>query len=294
MLTNERLTKAYQHALLIPFSTCDSFVFFSDLHRGDDSISDEFVRNQTLVLHALNYYFEEGFTYVEAGDGDELWEYIDFKTIRYAHADVFSLLKKFYQAKRFYLLYGNHNISLKNKAYVKRAYASFYDDNKQKRISLFPSLMVHEALVLKARDSGKELFVVHGHQGDFMNDQLWFVTKLLLRYFWRYLHVVGFHNPASPAKNLFTRHKVEKAYKKWIRTHKKILLCGHTHRQHYPKPGELPYFNTGCCIRSKSISCIELKNNELALIDWRIHPDKDGTLKVTRSVVCGPKNIDSF
>jgi hypothetical protein len=65
---------------------------------------------------------------VEAGDGDELWEYSKFKHIRVAHSDTFVTLKKFFDKKRLIMLYGNHNIYLKNKDYVSKNYYSFYDE----------------------------------------------------------------------------------------------------------------------------------------------------------------------
>ena len=98
MFTDKRLTSAYKTALIKEFDDNSKFIFFSDMHRGDDSVSDEFARNQNVLLHALDYYYKNGYTYVEVGDGDELWEYIDFKTIRFAHSDIFIVLKKFFDS----------------------------------------------------------------------------------------------------------------------------------------------------------------------------------------------------
>jgi hypothetical protein len=74
MKTEQRLTRAYKKAKIEYFDNQSKYVFFSDVHRGDDSVSDEFARNQNIYLHALNYYYKEGYVYIEAGDGDELWE----------------------------------------------------------------------------------------------------------------------------------------------------------------------------------------------------------------------------
>lgn len=78
MFTDKRLTSAYLNAKVEYFDTKSKYIIFSDCHRGDDSASDEFTRNQSVLLHALEYYYENGYRYVEAGDGDELWEYSDF------------------------------------------------------------------------------------------------------------------------------------------------------------------------------------------------------------------------
>ena len=294
MYTDKRLTQAYQKARTVHFDAESKFIFFSDLHRGDDSVSDEFARNQIVLLHALEHYYQEGYTYVEVGDGDELWEYKDFKYIRQAHGDVFTSIKKFFDQDRLYMLYGNHNINLADKRYVRRNYFHYYDEYSQEQRELFPGIIPYEALVLKERTTGQEIFVVHGHQGDFLNDQLWQVSRFWLRYFWRYLHVVGFRNPASPARNQYKRHKIEKNYSRWIRKHRRILICGHTHRPKFPKKKELPYFNTGCCIHTKGISGIELIGNQLYLVDWRLRAGEGGEMKIVRSIVRGPQPIGRY
>lgn len=294
MFTDKRLTQAFKKARIEYFDKNSRYIFFSDCHRGDDSMSDEFARNQQLFIHALDYYYNNGYVYVEVGDGDELWEYPNFKHIRLAHSDVFLELKKFDNDKRLIILYGNHNIYLRNKFYVKRNYYHYYDEFNQQMQSLFSGITPCEALVLKRRETGQEIFAVHGHQGDLMNDQLWVISMVMLRYFWRYLHVVGFHSPASPAKNLYKRHKIERAYKRWIRNHKRILICGHTHRPRFPKKKELPYFNTGCCIHSKGLTGIEILDGKILMVDWRIKADEAGALHVVRTVVRGPEDISKY
>ncbi|MDR0948231.1 MAG: serine/threonine protein phosphatase [Lachnospiraceae bacterium] len=293
MHTNKRLSKAFAHSKTILIKKDAKFIFFSDIHRGDDSVSDEFARNQSVLLHALDFYYENEYHYVEVGDGDELWEYKDFRYIRQAHGDIFTVLKKFFDAGRLYLIYGNHNIALKKRRFVQKNYFRYYDEYAQKCKNLFPGITPYESLVLRDRSTGKQLFVVHGHQGDFWNDQLWAFSRFWLRYFWRYLHVVGFRNPASPAKNHYKRHKIEKNYKKWISLNQIPLICGHTHRPRFPKQGDIPYFNTGCCIHTKGITGIELVDQKLYLVDWRMRAQSDGTLKMTRTVVRGPKSLES-
>ncbi len=294
MRTDSRLTQAYKNAKVKYFDESSKYIFFSDIHRGDDSVSDEFTRNQNIYLRALNYYYKQGYECVEVGDGDELWEYPTFKHIRLAHTDIFIALKKFFDDHRLTILYGNHNIYLKSKRYVSENYYTFYDEYNQERVELFRDLEPYEALVLKQRNTDQEILVVHGHQGDFMNDQLWFVSMILMRYFWRFMHVVGFENPSSPARNLYKRHKVERAYKKWISKHKIMLICGHTHRPKYPKNNELPYFNTGCCIHTRGITGIEILDGKILMVDWRTAADDDGVVRIERIVVRGPEPIDKF
>jgi UDP-2,3-diacylglucosamine pyrophosphatase LpxH len=294
MFTDRRLMQAYKNAKIEHLDEKSKYIFFSDCHRGDDSVSDEFARNQAIFLHALDYYYNNGYVYVEAGDGDELWEYSKFKHIRLAHSDVFIVIKKFFDAKRLVILYGNHNIYLRSKSFVRRNYYTYYDDYNQDIHEFLKGVIPREALVLKNKKTGQEVLVVHGHQGDFMNDQFWMVSMFFLRYFWRFMHVVGFQNPSSPARNQFKRHKIERTYKKWIEKRKIILICGHTHRQKFPKNDELPYFNTGCCIHTKGITGIEILEGSIMMVDWRALADKEGNLRIERHIMRGPEPIENF
>ncbi|MGE4486128.1 MAG: metallophosphoesterase, partial [Oscillospiraceae bacterium] len=288
MFTDKRLTDAYKKAEVKYLDENSRYIFFSDCHRGDDSASDEFTRNQNVLVHALDYYYNNSYVYVEVGDGDELWEYSDFKDIRLSHSDVFLSMKKFYNDNRLILLYGNHNIYLKSKNYVRKNYYNYYDDYCQDTLDLFNGISPQESLVLKDRATGLEILAVHGHQGDLMNDQLWVMSMLMMRYFWRFIHVVGFQNPTSPAKKLYKRTKIEVKYKNWIRKNKIMLICGHTHRPKFSEPGNTPYFNTGSCVRTKGITGIEIFKGSIMMVDWRVKSDPDGNLRVVRTIVRGP------
>lgn len=288
MNTNGRLNDAYKNAKRIPLDSQSKFVFFSDCHRGDDSVSDEFARNQTLVVAALNYYYQNGFTYVEVGDGDDLWSHRKLQYIRTAHTDVFTLLKKFYKKRRFYMLYGNHNICLSNPKFVAKNYYYYYDEYTGEKEPLFYGLKPLESIVLKEVNTGQEILVLHGHQGDILNDQLWFLSMIGVRYFWKFMHVVGIRNPASPAKNQHKRHHIEKNYSTWIRQHGKMLICGHTHRMKFPRKGEVPYFNIGSCVQTKGITTIEIVRKKITLVEWRVRCDEEGMLYAARRVIRGP------
>lgn len=294
MFTEQRLNEAYQGALKRKINDQSKYIFFSDQHRGDDSVSDEFQRNQMLFIAALEYYNKEGYTYVELGDGDELWEHKEFRHIRIAHSDVFTTMKKFYDDHRMIMIYGNHNMKLRDPDYVAKNYYYYYDEYEEKNTELFPRLKPVEALVLMYEKTGQHIFAVHGHQGDAANDQFWIPTMLSVRYFWRFIHLVGFKNPASPSKNQTTRHIVEKHYSKWVRKNRVMLICGHTHRMKFPKRGEVPYFNCGCCIHSKGINGIEILNGKIMVVQWRVVVDENQYVRVKRTIIRGPQDISSF
>ena len=72
MKTKTKLDAVFEEAFPVPFDEKSKFVFFSDIHRGDDSLSDEFGRNRHIYSHALDYYYQNDYTYIKVGDGDEL------------------------------------------------------------------------------------------------------------------------------------------------------------------------------------------------------------------------------
>lgn len=294
MFTKQRLTGAYKGATVKEFNEETKYVFISDHHRGDGSLSDEFTRNRNIFQYALDYYYQNDFVYVEAGDGDELWEYQDFKHIKNAHPGVFSTIKKFYDDDRLIMMWGNHNIYLKNPKYVAKHYYTNYDEYHDTFFDFLPNLKPIEALVLKNERTGQEILTVHGHQGDAPNDQFWRLTMLSLKYFWRFLHAFGIRNPSSPVKNISRRHKIEKNYSKWIAENKMMLICGHTHRFKFPKKNGVPYFNIGCCVYPTIITAVELIGEEIQLVRWHVQSEKDGNLRIVRQVMRGPVNVSEF
>lgn len=291
MNTEKRLDECYKKSEVIEFDENSRFIMFSDIHRGDNSMSDEFAHNQNIYFHALNQYLNEGYTYFELGDGDELWEHSKFSVIMSAHSDVFLLLKKFYERNRLRMIYGNHNIYLKSKGWIKRNFYRFIDEFLDKQADLFKNITIPESYILKYKETGFEFLVVHGHQGDLFNDKLWYPSMLSLRFFWRFLHVLGFQNPASPAKNRLKTHKIEVNFSRWIEKNKKAIICGHTHRPKLSNIGELPYFNSGCCIHPRGINGIEIIDGQIMLVDWRVRPGKDGNLRISKKIIRGPIDI---
>ncbi len=55
MRTVNRLEKVYHSAFRVDFDDQSKFVFFSDTHRGDDGLSDDFGRNKHIYNFALSY-----------------------------------------------------------------------------------------------------------------------------------------------------------------------------------------------------------------------------------------------
>jgi predicted phosphodiesterase len=299
MSTATRLMEVFQEARKhpIPINDTSRFILFSDCHRGDNSWADEFARNQTLYLFALEHYYKKGFTYIELGDGDELFNNKSFSDIFDAHSHVFWLIKRFHDARpsRFYMLYGNHDIMRANPRIVaKTLQASYYDRDRKRELPLLPGIQVHEGLVLKHTPSGGEIFLVHGHQGDLFNDRLWQVSCFLSRTLWKPLELLGFTQPISPARDITKRVKIEKRIQAWITEENQPLISGHTHNPSFPQMGEISYFNTGSCIHPRGITGIEIQGGQMVLIKWWITPDRNGRLCVTREELDKPRTVASL
>lgn len=294
MSTNKRLTEVFKSAKEIPFDHSFKFIFFSDCHRGDNSWADDFAHNQCLFFHALNHYYNNGFTYIEIGDGDELWENRRFADIRRAHSHIFWLMRKFHKENRLYLIWGNHDIERKNRNTVSKTLHRYYDDRKERYEPLFKGIEVHEGLVLKHSGTDNKIFLVHGHQGDLKDDYLWRLGRFFARHCWRHLQLLGIRDPTSPAKNFKKRREVERRIIKWVKANNQMLIAGHTHRPMFPDEGAPPYFNDGSCIHPRCMTGIEIKNGEILLIKWYVKPEKGGALCVTREVLAGPKKLQSF
>ena len=91
----QRISNAFRDAPVLPLDCGSRLVLFSDCHRGVGNSNDNFLKNQHLYLAALQHYFQKGYTYLELGDGDELWENRSLARIIDIHDDVFCLLKEF-------------------------------------------------------------------------------------------------------------------------------------------------------------------------------------------------------
>jgi predicted phosphodiesterase len=300
--TSRRLSEVFDAAKQneVSFDENGKFILFSDCHRGDNSWADDFAHNENIFLYALDYYLGKGFTYIEVGDGEELWENERFEDIVEQHREVYYLMNEFHSKDRLYLIRGNHDIERQDRydGYFLEgrgkalqgltASSQYYHDlmvDRAEEGPLFEDIEVHEGLVLRYEGTENRIFVVHGHQGDLINDYLWRLGKFGVMHGWRHLQLAGVNDLTSPAKNPAKAGRVERRIKDWIKAHNRMTICGHTHVPRFPKKGSTPYFNTGSCVHPRSITGIEIKDGNISLIRWRIKPtDKpdDGLLKVDR------------
>ena len=154
MSTQRRLDRAYREARVIPFDDRSRFILFSDCHRGDNSFADDFANNRNIYFHALKHYYREGYTYLELGDGDELWENLSFEAIFEAHKNVYQLLRQFHLEQRLYQIWGNHDMVYKDPRYVEAHLSSYFEPIEGKEKELFEGFRFEEGLVLKHEQTG--------------------------------------------------------------------------------------------------------------------------------------------
>lgn len=294
--SKKRIQKAYKNAKRIPFDDTSKFILFSDCHRGDNGLADDFVKNRNIYEHALKYYLKNDFTYIELGDGDELWENKKFKNIFEAHKNIFGLLVQFQKHNRLHFIYGNHDRAYANPNYVRKNLSRFYDKVTGEYKTLFESnLMFNESIILEYQNTKQELFLLHGHQAEFMNSVGWKLNRFMVYYFWKPLQVFGIFDPTSPAKNHSELLKVERRIKKWMEQHQNpITIFGHTHRPRFPLPTEPPLFNDGSCVHPRSITGLEIENGMITLIKWHVVTTEDGYLFIDREILEGPTLLSLY
>lgn len=289
----QRLLEAYQKAKVIPFDEQSRFILLSDCHRGQGNSGDNFLPNQEIYCGALEYYYKNGFTYIELGDGDELWENRCARPIIQTHVRAFEILSRFYREGRLHMLFGNHDMVKRRREY-KAQCASYTCDCDRCEKPLFPGLEISESLVLENRNTGQRLLLVHGHQGSVLNDALWPLARFLVRYIWGPLELVGFLAPVGGGRLRENTEKIEKELCAFASSENRIVIAGHTHRPIFPKPGECPYFNDGSCVHPHCITGIEIDGGRIALVRWAVDTREDRSLFIQREVLGGPAPLEAY
>ncbi len=290
------LDNAFKKAELVSINCDTKIILFSDLHKGDNSYADDFTHNMEIYTFAIQEYYEQDFTYIELGDGIELWENDSFEPIYEAHKNVFELLKLFHEKDRLHLLWGNHDMIFRDPLAVERMlYKLITPKNIKEKEKLF-DLKFYESLLLKIENTDKTIFLIHGHQADWLNYKFWKVSRFFVRYFWMPLQKwFNVKDPTSPAKNYKNLISVERKLKSWmVKNNNQMVIAGHTHRPRFPEPDDLPYFNDGSCVHPNSIIGLEIKDLEISLVKWHNSIDESDQTKIVKTILEGPKSLDLY
>jgi UDP-2,3-diacylglucosamine pyrophosphatase LpxH len=267
----------------LSLSNTEKLILMSDMHRGNGTNSDDFAHNSLIYKCALNYYLENGFTYIELGDAEEMWENRTFDQIYITHTSIYEQLAQFHdpdpQKTRYIKIWGNHDLK--------------WRDNPAPLEGLFPGIIIYEAAHLD-----NHILMWHGHQAD--PSCLGFrasVAKFFVGGFWPGMQRLGFRDPTRAANNPGRANQTdERLYRKATRKENgiDIIIAGHTHRPVYQnltltekklldskigtpdieqKIPDPSYYNTGSCVHPRCITGIEItfsqeQKPEFTLIKW--------------------------
>lgn len=289
---SNKLNKLLNKSNRLKINNKSKLVIMSDCHRGIGNNYDNFSKNRNIYEAALNHYYDKGFTYVELGDGDDMWEVKNTQDIIEEQISAFYILKKFHDNNRLIMIYGNHDKYKKKKSILEKNFYKHYNKKSKKNEDLLNNLEVYESYVLDYKNY--EIFMLHGHQVDLLNNTFWLLSRFLVRHIWKYLEYIGIKDPTSAAKNYKVSKRIEKKLKKWSTNNNKILIAGHTHRPIFPILGESLYFNDGSCVHPNGITCIEIENGKISLVKWRYKLRDDNTIFVGKELLAGNESISNF
>ena len=292
VIVGKKIDKIFENSKRLPIDDSSKLVIMSDCHRGIGDNHDNFIKNKYIYVMALLYYYNSGFTYVELGDGDEMWEVKNYKDIVEENLDIFKQLKKFHDLGRLIMIYGNHDITKKFNYVLEKYFYKYYNRITEQEEVLLDGLKIDESLVLNYEDH--DIFLIHGHQVDFLNSTLWRFSRFLVRYFWRIFEHIGIKDFTSASKNHQVTKRTEKKLKKWSIKKNKILIAGHTHRPIFPKKGQSLYFNDGSCVHPNGITCIEIEKGNITLVKWEYQVNIDKLISIERKVLDGNEPIINF
>lgn len=290
----DKLDKIYASAPVLSLNETSKIVLMSDCHRGQGNGSDNFLPNSSIFHGALEYYYKNGFTYIELGDGDELWENRYIQTILRTHSKVLRLMTKFYRDKRLYMLYGNHDIVKRYRNFSRCSCNNYYCDISGEEEIFYHDIKIYEGIILEEQNTKQRLFLIHGHQGSLINDDLWPLGRFLVRYVWRPLEMIGFRAPTGSGRSVKLVEKIEKELCTYALQKNTIVVAGHTHRPVFPKPGSCPYFNDGSCVHPQCITSLEIEGSNISLVRWSISTTQNCVLFISREVLNGPEKLSAY
>lgn len=312
---NRKLEALYNGSPIRLYAKDCRLVILSDMHLGNGGRADEFKRNSSLVLSALEqHYLPAGYTLVLNGDIEELQKF-SFKNIRACWGEFYRILEKYDFEERLFRLAGNHDHTIKNH-----------------NSSVLPGLRLFIGDI--------PLFILHGHQAsgfrDIFNTWVGFVLKWIAA-------PLGLKN-YSVSHSSRKKFKIERRVYSFSNRQKIISVIGHTHRPLFEslsrfdtlrykielkirklnetedreersrleerigflkqelyrtiskrkravKKGDSLYnefvvvpslFNSGCCIGKRGFTCLEIESGIIRLVHWsdpkrnKFNPEENG------------------
>jgi UDP-2,3-diacylglucosamine pyrophosphatase LpxH len=210
--------KKRENRIPIDFGS-DRFVIFSDHHKGDASPADDFWKNAELYALALAFYRKNGYALIVLGDNEELWENQYEEILQHHRKIIQQEIDMALEApdKRKIRVWGNHDKEVSLRRFKKRSRT--WEHN------ILENVDHREGLCL-----GEDIFLIHGHQGRFFEDQAWKLSRFAVQIVWRTVQKLFRIGLDGPAENFRIRDDLELNYYLWAKKNKVLLICGHTHR----------------------------------------------------------------
>ncbi|MCG6538115.1 MAG: hypothetical protein L7F78_26230, partial [Syntrophales bacterium LBB04] len=260
----------------------------------------DFAQKSLMYRCALEYYLENGFTYIELGDAEELWENDNFDQIYITHTPVYELLAKFHdpdpEKTRYLKMWGNHDL--------------YWKDNEAVYQQLFPGIQIYEGLILN-----NTTLLIHGHQADpKCTGEIASVSKFFVHSFWAEFQRLGAKDPTRAANNPGLCNEVDEHLHEWANHNDKgitTIIAGHTHRAVFEdlsiterryleskvkteiikikNEQDTSYFNTGSCVHPYGITGLEIclgDTLKLMLVEWQYSIARN-MLSMQRLVLAG-------
>lgn len=293
LFAHNRLSEVFNSSPIIPFDYNTPLIFFSDCHRGIGDPTEPFTQNEQLYYYALRYYYNKGYSYVEVGDGDEMYLH-SFNKIQSRYGQIFELLHNYDRHDRLVMIAGNHDLEPSiSKGAGKNG------------------IFAHEGVILENTRNSSKIFAVHGHQADMLSDRLRPLGRALVRCIIDPLLKNGMLSFSESGENghLFKRplpkwvssyiknsqNKIEKRITSWISQKQQMLICGHTHRFVSSTSRGIPYFNTGSCLAPGLLTGIEIARGNINQVKWTLkRPSSGGAAIIKRELVAQPLDLIQY
>lgn len=303
-LIYRQLDELYDSAEKVGFGEKSKFVIFSDLHMGDGSAKDDFNQNADLFKTALEkYYYEQEFSVILNGDVEELQRF-SLSKIEKAWHSIYKVFDRYDEEGRFYKLIGNHDLALCLPKKIKHRFKIRHSLSLQFEFGDMLIFHGHQASMAYKRLNKlvgytlrylanplriKNYSVSHDSRKQYAIERKVYHHAS----FRKRVSIIGHtHRPLfeslSKAERLKYRieqlcreyakapEKKKKPIKKLIKSHKKELIKifskkdnVNLHSHIYHSIFHIPcLFNSGCVIGKRGMTCLEIENNQIALVHW--------------------------
>ncbi len=301
----KNLDHLFENALRIEVRENDRFVVFSDLHLGNGSKKDDFKTNAGLFTTTLQgYYFKNNYKLILNGDIEELQRHSYLK-IRKTWPGIFDIFQQFNQREALFKTIGNHDMTfllpdapisdfpLHESLILETPFGEIFVFHGHQASANYHRInkWIGYSLKYLANPLGiKNYSVSHNSRKQFK------LERRVYHYssFRKRVSIIGHtHRPLfeSLSKAERLKYKIEqlcrqyaqesdksemKQVKKIIKSHKKELQKIHKKNKYagqgynlYHSIFHIPsLFNAGCVVGKRGMTCIEITQQEIALVHW--------------------------